>query len=56
MQESIGSCSIEKLFFRVVLKLDVNDCFGFNKEIKAKLFTYKQYKIIYKHYLACTLE
>ena len=46
----------KNIFFLAVLKLEVKDSFGYNKEIESESI-YKQYKIIlYKHYLAYILE
>ena len=40
MCESIGCCFIEKYFLPSCLKLDVNDSFGYNKEIEIMRRTY----------------
>ena len=45
-----------KNLFLAVLKLDVKDFFGYNKEIESMGKFSLQFKlIIYKHYLACIL-
>ena len=44
IQESIGSCSIEKSF--------IPSCFEIRLEGFLYIYTYKQHKLIYKHYLA----
>ena len=54
--------SLKNIFFLAVLKLDVKDSFGYNKEIERMATTYHYTNIAknafcqYKHYLACTLE
>ena len=58
IQESIGSCSIENIFFLAVLKLDVKDSFGYNKKMKkhGKNLPYNINIYKYCYYLACILE
>ena len=47
---------LKNLFFLAVLRLDVKDSFGYNKEIERMGKPSLQYKpTIYKHCLACIL-
>ena len=50
---------LKNIFFLDVLKLEVKDCSGYNKEIErmGKTFHKRLWEklIIYKHYLACIL-